>query len=387
MSRRLSKRKLLLSVVLAFVFTLTFTTISTVITDNNTVSANSATYSVGSKGSGVKTLQSKLKSKGYNLAVDGIFGQDTKRQVMKFQRDNGLSVDGIAGKQTHAALNKSVKKPKQNINVIKNTKEYTVTANTNLNIRSGNSTKYGIVGKIARGKTIKATGKTSNGWIQFNHNGKIAYASGKYLVTKSKNVVDKMTKLGNNKQVILVTTKGMNDYKGKVRTFEKDSNGKWNQKLSATAYVGKNGLAHDKREGDLRSPTGKYSIGHAFGYKGNPGTKLPFKASTSNDVWVDDSNSKFYNTWQKKTNKNKDWNSAEEMTHELYKYGFTINYNTAQTPNKGSAIFMHVAREGTGYTTGCTATSQGNLLKIMNWIDPAKNPVIIQDVESNLGKY
>lgn len=201
------------------------------------------------------------------------------------------------------------------------------------------------------------------------------------------NVVDQMKNLGNSRQVILITTKGYNTYQGQVRTFEKDSNGKWHQKLSATAYIGKNGFADNKVEGDLKSPTGKYSIGHAFGYAGDPGTKLSFKHATSNDVWVDDSNSKYYNTWQSNDKGDKDWNSAESMTHELYKYGFVINYNTAQTPNKGSAIFMHVARPGSGYTTGCTATNQSDLLTIMRWIDPGKNPVIIQTPESGLSNY
>lgn len=203
----------------------------------------------------------------------------------------------------------------------------------------------------------------------------------------SGNVVDQMTGLGNSQQVILITTKGYNTNQGQVRTFEKDGNGKWQQQLSATAYIGKNGFADQKVEGDLKSPTGKYSIGHAFGTAGNPGTKLSFKQATSEDVWVDDSNSKYYNTWQSNNQSDKDWNSAEKMTHELYKYGFVINYNTAQTPNKGSAIFMHVARPGSGYTTGCTATNEGDLLKIMRWIDPGKNPVIIQTPESGLSNY
>lgn len=205
--------------------------------------------------------------------------------------------------------------------------------------------------------------------------------------TDNQNVVDKMNNLGNSQQVILVTTKGYGTYTGQVRTFEKDGNGKWNQKINTTAYIGKNGFADNKVEGDGKSPTGKYSIGHAFGYAGNPGTQLSFKNATADDVWVDDANSKFYNTWQSKSNTDKDWNSAEEMTHDLYKYGFTINYNTAQTPNKGSAIFMHVARPGTGYTTGCTAVNQGDLLQIMQWINPNKNPVIIQTPEAGLGNY
>lgn len=75
------------------------------------------------------------------------------------------------------------------------------------------------------------------------------------------------------------------------------------------------------------------------------------------------------------------------MHHELYKHGFVINYNTAQTLNAGNGIFMHVAILGTGYTASFFATSGGNLLNIVSWIDFVKNPLIIQDIESNLCKY
>src|SRR5690625_6794893 len=81
-----------------------------------------------------------------------------------------------------------------------------------------------------------------------------------------------------------------------------------------------------KKEGDQKSPTGKYTVNSTFGYLGNPGTKLNFKNASMNDVWVDDPHSKFYNTWQQKNNLNKDWLSEEEMTHRLYKYGIIINY-------------------------------------------------------------
>lgn len=59
----------------------------------------------GSTGSEVKTVQQKLKNWGYySGAVDGIYGAQTKKAVEFFQRKNGLTVDGIVGKKTLAAL-------------------------------------------------------------------------------------------------------------------------------------------------------------------------------------------------------------------------------------------------------------------------------------------
>ncbi|HIS77828.1 MAG TPA: spore cortex-lytic enzyme [Candidatus Caccousia stercoris] len=60
---------------------------------------------VGSRGDEVRQIQTKLKEKGYNPgAVDGIFGENTRKAVIAFQRDYGLTQDGIAGPNTLKAL-------------------------------------------------------------------------------------------------------------------------------------------------------------------------------------------------------------------------------------------------------------------------------------------
>ena len=65
----------------------------------------SALSKMGSRSEEVKDIQRALKSKGYySGAVDGIFGTGTKNAVIKFQKNNGLSPDGIAGKNTLKAL-------------------------------------------------------------------------------------------------------------------------------------------------------------------------------------------------------------------------------------------------------------------------------------------
>ena len=59
----------------------------------------------GSTGNEVREIQKKLKDWGYYSGnVDGIFGSKTFEAVKSFQRKNGLTVDGIAGKETLAAL-------------------------------------------------------------------------------------------------------------------------------------------------------------------------------------------------------------------------------------------------------------------------------------------
>lgn len=61
----------------------------------------------GSKGDGVKWVQWNLKNKGYDIrsaGVDDICGKATAAAIIKFQRDKGLSADGICGVKTREKL-------------------------------------------------------------------------------------------------------------------------------------------------------------------------------------------------------------------------------------------------------------------------------------------
>ena len=59
----------------------------------------------GMTGNITKTIQGMLICRGYNTnGFDGIFGSETANAVKQFQRDNGLSTDGVVGKNTFAKL-------------------------------------------------------------------------------------------------------------------------------------------------------------------------------------------------------------------------------------------------------------------------------------------
>lgn len=65
----------------------------------------SALSKMGSRGNEVRQIQTRLKDWGYyNGNVDGIYGTQTKNAVIKFQKKHGLTADGIAGKNTLAAI-------------------------------------------------------------------------------------------------------------------------------------------------------------------------------------------------------------------------------------------------------------------------------------------
>lgn len=72
--------------------------------ENNTSLKGLLRY--GSTGEQVKTLQSLLNKKGYNLDIDGIYGQCTLNAVRDFQSKAHIDVDGIVGQITWSKLNK-----------------------------------------------------------------------------------------------------------------------------------------------------------------------------------------------------------------------------------------------------------------------------------------
>lgn len=285
-----------------------------------------------------------------------------------------------------------------------------------LHVRSGPGTTYSVISIVKKGAAVTAYA-LSGSWNKVKTGGHTGWVSGHYLsktkpVVKqtaplhksnsssdkktnsessktstsstSGNTADQLKTVGGNQQLILVTTNGYASSRATIQTYEKDTAGKWHPVLDTTGYVGKYGMTSDMHEGTPKSPIGKFSIGFAFGRYGNPGTKLPYRHITSDDVWVDDSTSPLYNTWQSKNKTKGQWKSAENMDIPAYNYGFVINFNTQRIPYKGSAIFFHVSNM---YTLGCTGTSETNVLKILRWLDPAKHPAIIQTPVQGLSKF
>ena len=90
-----------ISVCMILVLSLAFTAfyINTHPSEND--SAIHALSKLGSKGDEVRRIQKKLKELGfYSGAVDGIYGTATKKAVTAFQKNCGITADGIAGPKT-----------------------------------------------------------------------------------------------------------------------------------------------------------------------------------------------------------------------------------------------------------------------------------------------
>ena len=179
-------------------------------------------------------------------------------------------------------------------------------------------------------------------------------------------------------QAIVVHPTKKNSYQAQLSAWEKQNN-RWYRWMRVSAVIGKNGLApaHEKKEGDGKTPLGIYPLGPAFGYASSMNTALDYRQVTDNDFWVDDPQSMQYNQWIRGTPRA---NSFEKMKRpdNLYQYGVVIGYNSHPVvPGAGSAIFIHVWREVDNPTAGCVALSQRYLRKILCWLDKHHQPVIV----------
>lgn len=138
-----------------------------------------------------------------------------------------------------------------------------------------------------------------------------------------------------------------------------------------------------KYEGDGCSPIGIFSLGIFFGTEENPefDPSIEYKKVDENDYWLSENNPEEYNVWKRKEGgPDINWTNYEKLKIKEYKYSAVINYNidsATKIVGAGSAIFLHVIGDS-GRTSGCTATSEENLLKILRWIKKDKNAIIIQ---------
>ena len=136
----------------------------------------------------------------------------------------------------------------------------------------------------------------------------------------------------------------------------------------AKCAIGKRGIGLKKREGDLITPRGKYKIKHIL-YRKDRIKKIQSKIKKGiikkNMGWCDDSRSKDYNKIIRLP-----FNFSHEKLYKkenIYDIILVLNYNMNPiVKNKGSAIFIHIAKKNYKKTKGCIALKKRDLLKIIS---------------------
>lgn len=160
-----------------------------------------------------------------------------------------------------------------------------------------------------------------------------------------------------------------------ISCFEMNEN-VWSEKLSATGFVGKNGVSDKSGEGDYCTPKGIYNLGFSFGTEEIDGLNIEYRKLNENCYWVDDVNSALYNQWVE--SEDIQWNSAENLIAypQAYRLAVVIDYNTSPViPGSGSAIFLHCSTGS--WTAGCVSAEDWAMDEIVRWLDAEKNPKIL----------
>lgn len=138
--------------------------------------------------------------------------------------------------------------------------------------------------------------------------------------------------------------------------------------------LGKGGVvaAEEKIEGDHATPAGEFSLRKVL-YRPDRisflDTDLPTEEITERDGWCDEPTDSNYNRKVKLPYPS----SAEKLWREdgLYDIIVVIGYNDEPVvAERGSAVFMHVAREGYEPTEGCVALAASDLLHILPLLGP-----------------
>ena len=202
-----------------------------------------------------------------------------------------------------------------------------------------------------------------------------------------------------SRQCVVVVAANWNSTTGVLHAFERTSvNGPWKMRRGAVPVVlGKKGLGWGlgvtnadspagprKREGDNKVPAGVFRLGPAFGYapaKAAGWVKLRYLPLTKNIEGVDDPRSRYYNKLVDRTKVARvDWRTSEKMLGfgHLYKWGVVVEHNPAAIPGSGSCIFLHVWKDSSAATAGCTAMPEKDLVRLIRWLDPAAQSLLVQ---------
>ena len=138
----------------------------------------------------------------------------------------------------------------------------------------------------------------------------------------------------------------------------------------AKCAIGKRGITNRKKEGDKCTPKGRFKLKYIFFRKDRIKkirTKLKSFELKKDYGWCDDPQSKFYNKFIRLPFKY----SFEKLylNENIYDIIVVIDYNIKPIKrNKGSAIFLHIAKKSYSPTLGCIALSKNNLKRLLSKI-------------------
>jgi L,D-peptidoglycan transpeptidase YkuD (ErfK/YbiS/YcfS/YnhG family) len=131
--------------------------------------------------------------------------------------------------------------------------------------------------------------------------------------------------------------------------------------------LGPAGVKRLKREGDGATPAGRFRLLDAYWRADRaprPRLAPPLAAIREGDLWCDDPRAALYNRPARAPLKA----GCERMRREDRLYDVVITLDHNQRPRVrglGSAIFLHIAREGFAPTQGCVAIAPETMRRLL----------------------
>jgi L,D-peptidoglycan transpeptidase YkuD (ErfK/YbiS/YcfS/YnhG family) len=142
--------------------------------------------------------------------------------------------------------------------------------------------------------------------------------------------------------------------------------------------IGRGGVKALKREGDGATPRGRYPLRCVLykpGMVTKPRTALDLRAVRMTDGWCDSPSDRNYNRSVTLPYPR----SAERLWRPdgIYDVIVVLGYNDVpRIRNRGSAVFMHIARPGFPSTDGCIALRERDLRRVLGVVPRASEIVI-----------
>jgi L,D-peptidoglycan transpeptidase YkuD (ErfK/YbiS/YcfS/YnhG family) len=142
--------------------------------------------------------------------------------------------------------------------------------------------------------------------------------------------------------------------------------------------LGRGGIKANKREGDGGTPKGCFRPRRLWWRADRhprPRTFLPVRAIGPEDAWCEDPASRHYNRPVRLARTR----SGDRLTREDYLYDFIVEIDHNCSPRikgRGSAVFLHLARENFGPTAGCVSMTKSSMLRLLQRLGPDTRIVI-----------
>ena len=132
--------------------------------------------------------------------------------------------------------------------------------------------------------------------------------------------------------------------------------------------LGRSGPKASKREGDGATPVGRFRpvrLWWRADRVARPRVFLPVRRIGPSDAWCEDPQDRRYNrAFYRSANEPGD---RLQRTDGLYDLIIEIDHNARpRVAGRGSAVFIHVAREGFAPTAGCIALRKNDLLQLLS---------------------